>query len=90
LLFTKPIEGKVRRKLDKPLEFEIDLGSQRGLKPGMKLTAIADELETVDCKVTVVSTTETSSVVQGDKDCKGLPPGARVCSRRLVCHGLES
>lgn len=89
LLLPRSLEGKVRRKLEKPLDFEIDLGSRQGLKPGMKLTAIADELETVDCKVTIVSTTETSSVVQGDKDCKGLPPGARVCSRRLVCHGIE-
>ena len=89
LLFPKPIEGKVSRKLDKPLQFEIDFGSGKGLKPGMKLTAVAKELESFDCSVTVVSTTETSSVVQGDEYCKGLPPGARICSRRMFCHGLE-
>ena len=88
-LLARPIEGKVRRNLGKPLAFEIDLGSREGLKTGMKLTAVAEELETVDCTLTVVSTAETSSVVEGEKDCRGLPPGARVCSKVLVCHGLD-
>lgn len=87
LLLAQPLEGKVLRKLGKRHHFEIDLGSREGLKPGMKLTAVAEDLEYFDCKLTVVSTTETSSVVRGDKKyCRDLPPGARVCSRRLACH----
>lgn len=82
LLLTRPVSGKILSK-GKRGSFEIDRGSRDGLKPGMELFAVEEDLDF--CGLTVLSTSEDSAIVQGEESCERFRAGTKVCSRFEGC-----